>query len=177
MTWKLLPDKRIRPLSHAKTFEDEECKKIVDAFKSADMRSYTTNSFFYSYRLIEPDIWPQIYENITGAVLDSNVNNYGFKIQSISALYYVEFDRSQWMDWSMDLNHWDRETSKLSIHAFLNEDYEGGDFVIRTPRDTVVPRSVGMTTIFPSFLASKQEQPSKGIKRAIMGMVSGLPFS
>jgi hypothetical protein len=119
VTWKLLPDKRIRPLSHARTFEEEECKKIADAFKSADMRSYSTNSFFYSYRLIEPDIWPNIYENITGAVLDSNV----------------------------------------------------------TPRDTVVPRAIGMTTIFPSFLASKQEQPTAGIKRAIMGTVSGLPFS
>ena len=177
MSWKLLPDERVKLLSHAALFNEEECEKIATAFKSADMRSHGTNEFSYSFRLIEPDIWPEIYEKITSVVLDANVNNYRYKLHSIPALYYVEFDKSQWMDWSMDIDHSSRETNKLSLHVSLNEEYDGGEFLIRTPREVVVPRGAGVVTVFPSFLASKQERPSKGIKRAILGTVSGLPFS
>lgn len=177
MSWKLLPDKKIRLLSHGAVFTPEESAEIATAFTGVDMRSHGTNEFSYSYRLIEPDIWPNIYEKITSVVLDANVNNYQYKLHSIPGLYYVEFSRSQWMDWSIDVDHSARETNKLSLHIPLNEDYEDGQFLVRTPREVTASRLPGMVTIFPSFLASKQEQPSRGIKRAILGTVAGLPFS
>lgn len=178
MSWKLLPDKRPNLLSMAQAFSKEECDGIINNFKGVDHHAgQNSNEASYSYVLIDPHVFPEIYERVTSVVLDCNVNNYEYKLHGISALYYVEFDKSQFMDWSMDLSHSTRETNKLSIHIGLNEDYEDGQFVIRWPRETVVAPKSGLITVFPSFLASRQEKPSKGIKKAILGTVTGLPFS
>lgn len=177
MSWKLLPDKKIQLLSFAQIFSSDECDGIIRDFKGADHHSQRGNEFFFSSITIDPSIFPMAYERVTSVVLDSAINNYGFKLHSIPALYYVEFDRSCYMNWSMDLTYSGRETAKLSVHIPLNEDYEPGDFVVRTPYDTTVSPKAGVVTIFPSFLASKQESPKAGIKRAILGTVAGLPFS
>lgn len=177
MSWKLLPDKRVNLLSMANAFTPEECAQIIENFRGADHRSQTGNEFSYSNILIEPNVFPEIYDRVTSVVLDCNTNNYNYKLHGIPALYYVEFDKSQFMDWSMDLTYSGRETNKLSVHVSLNEDYEGGEFVIRWPKETAVTPKSGLITVFPSFLASKQEKPTKGIKRAILGTVSGLPFT
>ena len=177
MSWKLLPDKQIQLLSSAKVLEPEECDKIIDYLEPVDHRLMHGNEFSYSHVVMDPQMFRDVYEKVTSAALDSVINNYGFKVHSIPALYYVEFDRSQFMDWSMDLTYSGRETSKLSLHIPLNEDYEGGDFIVRTPRDTVVNPRPGVLTIFPSFVASRQDQPSRGIKKAILGTIAGLPFT
>lgn len=177
MSWKLLPDKKPNLLSMAQAFSSEECEEIIKNFKGADHHGQLGNAFSYSYIMIDPKVFPEIYERVTSVVLDCNVNNYEYKLHGIPALYYVEFDKSQFMDWSMDLSHSSRETNKLSVHVSLNDDYEDGQFIIRWPNETVVAPKSGLITVFPSFLASKQEKPSKGIKKAILGTVSGLPFS
>lgn len=177
MSWKLLPDKKIQLLSAAKVLEKEECDKIVSDLKGADHRLVSGNEFFYSHIVMEPHMFGHVYEKVTSAVLDSVVNNYGFKVQSIPALYYVEFSRSQFMDWSMDLTYSGRETAKLSLHIPLNEGYDDGNFIVRTPRDTIVSPKPGVLTIFPSFVASRQDQPTRGTKKAIFGTIAGLPFT
>lgn len=177
MSWKLLPDKKPNLLSMAAAFSQEECDQIIQNLKGTDHLVYQSNEASYSYVLIDPRVFPEIYDRVTSVVLDCNVNNYEYKLHGISALYYAEFDKSQFMDWSMDLSHSNRETNKLSVHIGLNEDYEDGQFVIRWPRETVVAPKAGLVTVFPSFLASKQEKPSRGIKKAILGTVTGLPFS
>lgn len=177
MSWKLLPDKKIQLLSTAKVLEPEECDRIVSDLKGADHRLINGNEFSYSHVVMEPHVFGHVYERVTSAVLDSVVNNYGFKVHTIPALYYVEFDRSQFMDWSMDLTYSGRETAKLSLHIPLNDDYDDGNFVVRVPRDTVVSSRPGILTIFPSFVASRQNQPTRGIKKAIFGTIAGLPFT
>jgi len=177
LSWKLLPDKKPNLLSMAEAFTKEECDQIITNYRGTDHQGQQSNEASYSYVLIDPHVFPEIYERVTSVVLDCNVNNYDYKLHGIPALYYVEFDKSQFMDWSMDLSHSHRETNKLSIHIGLNEDYEDGQFIIRWPCETVVTPKAGLITVFPSFLASKQEKPSKGIKRAIIGTVSGLPFT
>lgn len=178
MSWKLLPDKKIQLLSTTKVLEQEECDKILSDLKGADHHSFVNgNEFSYSHIVMEPRMFGDVYEKVTSAVLDSVVNNYGFKVHSIPALYYVEFDKSQFMDWSMDLAYSGRETAKLSLHIPLNEDYDDGNFIVRTPRDTIVSPKPGVLTIFPSFVASRQDKPSRGIKKAILGTIAGLPFT
>lgn len=177
MTWKLLPDKQIQLLSSATVLEREDCSKIMDELKNRDHRLILGNEFSYSHVVMDPQEFGYVYDRVTSAVLDSVVNNYGFKVHCIPALYYVEFDRSQFMDWSMDLTYSGRETAKLSLHIPLNEDYDDGSFIVRTPRDTVVSSQPGVLSIFPSFLASRQDQPTRGIKKAIIGTVAGLPFT
>lgn len=177
MTWKLLPDKKIHMLSTARVLGVEECAEVIDTLKNVDHKLMMGNEFSYSSVTLDPSLFRNVYESVTSAVLDSVINNYGFKVQSIPALYYVEFDRSQFMDWSMDLTYSGRETAKLSLHIPLNDDYDGGSFVVRIPRDTEVSPSPGILTIFPSFVASRQNQPSRGIKRAIFGTIAGLPFT
>lgn len=177
MSWKLLPDKKINLLSCAQAFSPEEAQQLIDSLRGADHYSHTGNYFSYSSILLDPYVFPEVYDRVTSVVLDANVNNYGFKIQGIPALYYAEFQGSQFMDWSMDLSWSDRETNKLSVQVFLNDDFEGGEFLIRNPRDQVLGAKTGVATVFPSFVSSRQNPVTKGIKRAVIGTVTGLPFS
>lgn len=178
MTWKLLPDKKMSMLTQATILSPEGAADIINKCKDdGRMEKYDTNRVSYSAMPLDPITWIRLYESVTGVVLDANVNNYGFKLQGIPSLFYMEVGDRDYMDWSMDLVESYRETNKLSIYIALNDDYEGGRFFIKNPLDTVIPPVVGQMTMFPSFLLSKQDPTSVGTKRMVVGNVTGLPFT
>lgn len=178
MTWKLLPDKKMKLLTQANVLSQETCKSIIkNCGGDPSMRRHTSNRFNFEAIDMDPVEWIKVYEPITGAILDANVNNYGFKLHGISGLYYIEIGDRGFLDWTMDMMEPSRETNKLTIYIPLNDDYEGGNFSVMDPHPRQIPTEVGQLLLFPSFVLSKQDPTSKGIKRMIAGTVTGLPFS
>lgn len=175
MTWKLLPDKKISPLSAAHCVADDEIANLLA--EMTDLERMDSNVCSYSYRALYQNEHEWLYERITGAVLDSNVNNYGFKLHGIPMMYYVEIDSGSFIGLSSDYFESGRETNKLSIHLSLNEDYTRGDYSIHMPNPHVVGAKKGVLTMFPSFLPWSQKATGVGTKRMVIGTVSGLPFS
>ena len=178
MTWKLLPDKKVKLLTQCSVLSKESAKEIIETYKD-DHRLEHVSSNRFSFRSIslDPVEWIKLYEPVTSVILDANVNNYGFKLQGISSLHYIEVGDRDFLDWNMDLMESYRETNKLSIYIPLNDDFEGGRFFVKNPLDTEIKPVIGEMTMFPSYLISKHDPTSAGIKRMVAGTVTGLPFS
>lgn len=178
MSFKLLPDKKINIMTQAEVMSKAMADSILDRYLGhPDVGRVSSNQFSFNCIPLDPVEWIRIYEPVTSAVIDANINNYGFKLQGISSLYYVEFYKDCFMDWSMDLIEPSRETNKLSLYIPLNDNFKGGEFSIMNPRPTVIPPVVGQLTMFPSFVASKQDPTKSGAKAMVVGTVTGLPFS
>ena len=175
MSFKLLEDKKMNVLSMAEAFSEEEASSILLEMRAT--RRQESNLYTYFYSPIYPDAHSWIYERVSSIVLDMNINNYRFKLSGVSALHYVEVGKDDFLEWSMDLVHSDRETNKLTVHIMLNDDYEGGNLSILNPHPTVVSARAGLMVVFPSFVLSKQESTTGGVKRMLVGTVTGLPFS
>ena len=172
MTWKLLPDKRPKLFATASVFTKEDIKDVMES--SLSWKELNTNSFRYFYSALQ-DEW--ILERIGSVVLDANVNNYQFKLHGLANLFLVEIDYRGFMESSSDYAFSERETNKLSFHIPLNDDFFGGQFSVYTgPEQSVIQPVVGEMTLWPSFLYSKQEPTSSGVKRMILGTVTGTPF-
>ena len=178
MSFKLLPDKKISIVTQAEVMSKETAKSILDRYLGhPDVGRVSSNRFSFNCIPLDPVEWIRLYEPVTSAILDANINNYNFKLQGISSLYYVEFYKDCFMDWSTDLTEPSRETNKLSLYIPLNDTFKGGDLSIMNPMPTVIKPVVGELTMFPSFVPAKQDPTKSGTKAMVVGTVTGLPFS
>ena len=63
---------------------------------------------------------------------------------------------------------------KLTIIAFLNDEYEGGKLYLKVGKDKIYPdTSVGNVIIFQSFFLHGVEPITKGIRRSIVSWLVG----
>ena len=82
-------------------------------------------------------------------------------------------------DWHIDLGPSRlASTRKLSFSLFLNDDYEGGEFQIKTGRENYIPpeQETGNLLFFPSYLVHRVTLVTKGTRMAIVGWVHGNSF-
>ena len=167
MSFKLLPDKKISVVTQAEVMSKEMASSILDRYLGhPNVGRISSNRFSFNCIALDPLEWIRIYEPVTAAVLDANINNYGFKLH-----------KDCFMEWSMDLLESSRETNKLSLYIPLNDGFKGGDLSIMNPTPMVIPSRVGELTMFPSFVPAKQDPTKSGTKAMIVGTVTGLPFS
>jgi PKHD-type hydroxylase len=68
-------------------------------------------------------------------------------------------------------------TRKMSISIMLNDDYEGGDFFMKTGMEKqLIPKQKGRILFFPSFVPHGVSPVTKGIKKSIVIWVNGPRF-
>jgi hypothetical protein len=73
-------------------------------------------------------------------------------------------------------NHSD-ETRKLTVLAFINDDFEGGKFFIQTSENRFYPpQEKGTILVFPSFILHGVEPVTKGIRYSCVSWMAGPYF-
>jgi hypothetical protein len=73
-------------------------------------------------------------------------------------------------------NHSD-ETRKLTVLAFLNDDFEGGKFFIQTSENRFYPpQEKGTIIVFPSFVLHGVEPVIKGVRYSCVSWMAGPYF-
>jgi hypothetical protein len=66
------------------------------------------------------------------------------------------------------------ETRKLTVLAFLNDDFEGGKFYIQNSHERLYPQQTsGTVLVFPSFMPHGVEPVTKGIRYSIVTWMVG----
>jgi len=66
------------------------------------------------------------------------------------------------------------EIRKITVLAFLNEDFEGGKFYIENGHERYYPpQSKGTVLAFPSFMNHGVEPVTKGVRRSIVTWLVG----
>jgi len=115
---------------------------------------------------------------LTGIGLNANNRAWKFNITRSNQSEYLRYDESghyrTHVDTSLDLNA--EETRKLTVLAFLNDDFEGGRFYIKMSDKKIYPeQEKGTVLVFPSFIHHGVEPVKSGIRRSIVTWMVG-PF-
>ena len=128
-----------------------------------------------AYRIHEEYKW--IDELILNMVIDANKT---FKY-NLSGL----FERPQLLKykapsigygWHTDMGNGDASTRKLGISIALNNDYDGGEFMVFGNGEEEIPLAKGNGIVFSSFLPHKVNPINKGERWALVAWISGSCF-
>jgi hypothetical protein len=69
------------------------------------------------------------------------------------------------------------ETRKLTVLAFLNDDFEGGKFYIQNSHERMYPQQTpGTVLVFPSFMPHGVEPVTKGVRYSVVTWMVGPYF-
>lgn len=121
-----------------------------------------------------------IYEKLATVAQQANYQFYGFDIQGFAEpLQLAEYSDGDFFEWHMDFGAGAISHRKLSITVQLSDpdDYEGGElqFMINDKVEAA-PAKKGTVVIFPSFVLHRVTPITRGLRRSIVGWVSGTPY-
>jgi hypothetical protein len=118
-----------------------------------------------------------------GATLTSiglNINNetWKFNITHSNQSEFLIYDIDGKYECHVDTFHChSNETRKITVLAFLNDDFEGGKFYIQNSSKRFYPsQSKGTVLAFPSFMPHGVEPVTKGIRYSVVTWMTGPYF-
>lgn len=120
----------------------------------------------------------------------TNLNNqfYGFDLNGYDSFQYTSYNAAEQgtYDWHMDtclgtegLPPYMHEPRKLSMTLLLNDNFEGGEFMLNIGREDfpiIVPIPKGRAIAFPSFLLHCVKPVTKGFRKSVVIWVTGPKF-
>lgn len=145
-------------------FTSQECKDIIELYlnglnlKGQDLSFRTSRAYsYYTLKANNKTNWiferlKKFFEEETGIKL------YGFPTTA-SIHCYVENEYFS--------RHSDQQYAQYSVGACLNEDYEGGEFVLYRP-DLILPKKEGTLYYFDSWRQHEIKKITKGIRWSLI---------
>lgn len=112
---------------------------------------------------------------MTGLGLAANYQAWKFNVTHSNQTEYLKYDINGHYEAHIDtFFNSDTECRKLTVLMFLNDDFEGGKFFIRTGEKKIYPHQApGTCIVFPSFLTHGVEPVTKGIRRSVVTWLVG----
>ena len=83
---------------------------------------------------------------------------------------------SKGYDWHVDLGNGDSSTRKLGFSILLNDDFEGGEFLVFNNGIQTVNLEKNQILVFPSFLPHKVNPIKEGIRWSLVCWIHGRCF-
>lgn len=119
-----------------------------------------------------------LYDKILNMVVEANNAMWNFNLYSIidSIQYTVYTEGGGHYDWHMDIGPGSISHRKVSIVIQLSDpsEYEGGDLELWYGGGVMqVPKSKGLTVIFPSFSMHRVTPITKGTRKSLVLWVGG----
>ena len=109
-----------------------------------------------------------------------NFERYRFDLMGFyEPIQVAEYGVGDFFDWHSDFGQGASSTRKLSLSVQLSDpdEYEGGDLEFMINTDAIkAPRTKGTVIIFPSFVLHRVTPITAGIRRSMVGWVTGVPF-
>lgn len=133
-----------------------------------------------------------IFDRLNYVFAAANEMFYGFDLNGYATIQYTTYDAEFGgkYDWHLDthlgvpktiptsqLSH--EGTRKLSLTLVLNDDYEGGEFLLNQgsqDNPTVLPTKKGRCVLFPSFMGHKVNPVTSGVRKSLVTWCSGPKF-
>jgi predicted 2-oxoglutarate/Fe(II)-dependent dioxygenase YbiX len=120
--------------------------------------------------------WNGLGAQMAGMALEANRQAWKFNVthanQCDYLIYDVEGHYHAHTDTFMDPTQ--TEARKLTILAFLNDDFEGGRLFLQVGSEKIYPpQQLGSVLVFPSFVLHGVEPVTKGIRRSIVTWMVG----
>jgi PKHD-type hydroxylase len=179
-------------------FTKEECKRIIEIGKSClseypqiqtknpeaeSEKNYDyRNCKMYAPSVDETADWMWFAQRISTSIYNFNAKE-GWKFNLIGMAerpMMMEYEEGQGKyDWHIDLGPSSlASTRKLGFTLFLNDDYEGGEFQIKTGRENYIPpqQETGNLLFFPTYLVHRVTLVTRGTRSVVVGWVHGNSF-
>lgn len=174
------------PIASVGYFSAQECKEIVRVSEQqvqvagvagtdgdlTDLRDSRITSI-----LPNPDMqW--IFQKIQAAVLAAN-RLYKYELVGFrEGLQVATYTNGGQYGLHLDLGKGGMSTRKLSVSVQLTDshEYKGGDLEFACLENPNVPRSLGSTIIFPSFLPHRVAPVTSGTRKSLVAWIHGPSF-
>lgn len=157
-----------------KNLEDKYQNNFIDAEVISGVDKNIRNS-----KKIQLPVSAGIAATLAGVGLGANYQQWNFDITHCNQAEYLKYDQSGKFNEHIDIIlHKDiTEVRKLTVVAFLNDDFEGGKLYIKDGANKIYPsQEEGDVIIFPSFLHHGVEPVESGIRRSIVTWLVGPPL-
>ena len=121
-------------------------------------------------------IYKGIGAAMSGAALSANQQAWKFDITRANQCDYLKYDVNGHYHAHTDtfIDPEVKECRKLTVLAFLNDDFEGGRLFIQNGYEKIYPpQKPGTILVFPSFMLHGVEPVTKGIRRSIVTWMVG----
>jgi len=125
---------------------------------------------------IELAAWSGLGAQMAGMAMAANQQAWKFNVTHSNQCEYLIYDVDGHYDAHIDsvIDPKQEECRKLTVLAFLNDDFEGGRLFLRVGQEKIYPpQSVGTVLVFPSFILHGVEPVVKGIRRSIVTWMVG----
>ena len=171
-------------------FSQEEIDKIINQTESKTYRATTFSGSNESFRKsniawINPfednidNSW--LFKKIAELTFAANNQIYGFDIYGMfESIQYTVYDGSEEGFYCAHVDHGKNYYKrKLSVVVQLSDpaNYSGGDLLLHTKSSPhVMPKGLGTTVIFPSWMLHEVTPVTGGVRRSLVSWVSGPPF-
>jgi len=168
-----------------------------DGFKDAKIATKEGGEILPEVRSSKVKFIPQ--NTLIGAFFRqhiSEINERYFKYDldfgySEKTLQYAKYYVGDHYKWHTDIIP--NKVRKLSFSVVMNDDFEGGEFQIATPTSNLkynseevffdqeytihtVPTELGSVIVFPSDNFHRVKPVTKGVRKSIVGWITGPPF-
>jgi len=121
-----------------------------------------------------------LYNKLGSLAIKTNNDCYWFDLLGFhQELQLTRYSKGDFFDWHLDFGAGEISTRKLSVTVQLSDpdEYEGGDLQFMINQKIVnAPRTKGTVIVFPSFILHRVTPITKGIRKSIVGWVSGPPY-
>lgn len=123
--------------------------------------------------------WTGLGAQMAGMGLSANQQAWKFNVTCANQCDYLIYDVDGHYHAHTDtfMDPTQTECRKLTVLAFLNEDFEGGRLFLQVGHDKIYPpQNSGTVLVFPSFILHGVEPVTKGIRRSVVTWLVGQWF-
>jgi len=189
--WKY--DKRERLAHHdssvlfwhfVKAVPEDACQRLINSVeklgseiaKIGGNSEGVVNKKIRDVKKIQLPAWTGLGAQMAGMGLSANQQAWKFNVthanQCDYLIYDVEGHYHAHTDTFMDPTQ--TECRKLTVLAFLNQDFEGGRLFLQGGHEKIYPpQQAGTVLVFPSFIMHGVEPVTKGIRRSVVTWLIG----
>lgn len=183
----------VKPLEHYASyvyfeneFSEEECGKIhrmfPDEFQSGTIGNGVVNESIRKSKIgwinHSPDAdW--LYQKLTKTILKCNEGRWNFQLSGMHEnLQLTQYEEGDHYDWHLDNGPGPLSKRKLSFVLQLSHpgNYVGSDLELIDSRGHPPVRGLGTLIIFPSYVAHRVTTLERGMRRSLVGWITGEPY-
>ena len=162
---------------------EEACKRVINFAEQLDNEVAmiggdvgVVDKKIRDVKKVQLPAWTGLGAQMAGMGLSANQQAWKFDVthanQCDYLIYDIEGHYHAHTDTFMDPTQ--AECRKLTVLAFLNDDFEGGRLFLQNWHQKIYPpQNAGTVLIFPSFMLHGVEPVTKGIRRSIVTWLVG----
>jgi hypothetical protein len=163
---------------------EDACNRLINSVEQLDTETAkigggandVVDKKIRDVKKIQLSAWTGLGAQMAGMGLSANQQAWKFDVthsnQCDYLIYDVEGHYHAHTDTFMDPTQ--TECRKLTVLAFLNEDFEGGRLFLQIGYEKIYPpQNAGTVLVFPSFILHGVEPVTKGIRRSVVTWLVG----